>query len=509
VATVEKMRTGLASSEEIEQLLPFLTPEERAELDRLLDDGLVWHPLPGPQTQAYYCEADETYYGGGAGGGKTSLLIGLSVTAHQRSIIFRREFPQLRGILSECETLLAGRGRFNSQANLWRLDDGRRLEFGAVQYEGDVQKYQGRAHDFKGFDELPQFTERQYRFLIGWNRTVMAGQRCRVVGAGNPPTNTEGEWVIRRWAPWLDGQHPNPARPGELRYFAVIDGIDTEVEGPTPFEHKGEVITPKSRTFIPAGVKDNPYLMQSGYMAVLQAMPEPLRSQMLYGDFSVGVADDPWQVIPTEWVRAAQARWKDDARPKDTKGRALPMTALGVDVARGGGDKTVLARRFGTWFAPLEKHPGASTPDGPTVAALVAKALSDGGYANIDGIGVGASVYDHCRQQPGIRERVRSIIYSEAATERDRSKTLSFRNLRAYAYWSFREALDPKTGDSLALPPDPELLADLCAPKWSMSLSGVQVEAKEDIIKRIGRSPDSGDAVVLAALIRKRGVFVG
>jgi hypothetical protein len=495
--------------EEVGLLWPYLTEEERAEIEILAVSDQLWRPMPGPQTEAYLSRADELYYGGAAGGGKTALLIGLAVTAHHRSIVFRREFPQLRGILSECETLLAGRGRFNSQANLWRLDDGRRLEFGAVQYEGDAPKYQGRAHDLVAFDELPNFTERQYRFLIGWNRTTKPGQRCRVVSAGNPPTTAEGEWVIRYWAPWLDGQHPNPAKPGELRWFAVIAGVDKEVEDGSPFEYEGEMIQPRSRTFIPARLTDNPFLMQSGYMAVLQAMPEPLRSQMLYGDFSVGVADDPWQVIPTEWVRQAQARWKDDARPKDAKGRALPMTALGVDVARGGSDKTVLARRFGTWFAPLEKHPGASTPDGPTVAALVAKALSDGGYANIDGIGVGASVYDHCRQQSGIRERVRSIIYSEAVTERDKSKTLSFRNLRAYAYWSFREALDPKTGDNLALPPDPELLADLCAPKWSMSLSGVQVEAKEDIIKRIGRSPDSGDAVVLAALIRKRGVFVG
>jgi hypothetical protein len=479
------------------------------------NEAPTWTPLPGPQQQAYESEADELLYGGAGGGGKTDLLLGLAGTLHHRSIIFRREFPRLRGIIERSREIFNVRGdahgkdSYNESLHIWRLGNGRMIELASIQFEKDKENFRGRPHDLYGWDEVTEFSESMFRFVNGWNRTTRKGQRCRIVAASNPPSSAEGEWVIRYWAPWLDSQHPNPAKPGELRWFAVIAGVDKEVEDGSPFEYEGEMIQPRSRTFIPARLTDNPFLMQSGYMAVLQAMPEPLRSQMLYGDFSVGVADDPWQVIPTEWVRAAQARWKDDARPKDAKGKALPMTALGVDVARGGGDKTVLSRRFGTWFAPLEKHPGSSTPDGPTVAALVAKALVDGGYANIDGIGVGASVYDHCRQQSGIRERVRSIIYSEAVTERDKSKTLSFRNLRAYAYWSFREALDPKTGDNLALPPDPELLADLCAPKWSMSLSGVQVEAKEDIIKRIGRSPDSGDAVVLAALIRKRGVFVG
>ena len=78
-------------------------------------------------------------------------------------------------------------------------------------------------------------------------------------------------------------------------------------------------------------------------------------------------------------------------------------------------------------------------------------------------------------------------------------------NLRAEAYWRMREALDPDYGDDLALPDDSELLADLCAPRWEYTPRGVRVEEKEDIIKRIGRSPDAGDAAVLA-LLERRGV---
>jgi hypothetical protein len=86
-------------------------------------------------------------------------------------------------------------------------------------------------------------------------------------------------------------------------------------------------------------------------------LPEPLRSQMLNGDFKAGMVDDEWQVIPTAWVDAAMARWK----PKDV----LPeQDSLGVDVARGGKDETVIAPRYGNWYAELDCHEGKKTPDG-------------------------------------------------------------------------------------------------------------------------------------------------
>jgi hypothetical protein len=61
-----------------------------------------------------------------------------------------------------------------------------------------------------------------------------------------------------------------------------------------------------------------------------------------------------------------------------------------------------------------------------------------------------------------------------------------------------REALDPDSGQDIALPPDRDLRADLTAPRWSITARGIQVESKEEIRKRIGRSPDAGDAVMLA-----------
>src|SRR5690606_28848424 len=127
-----------------------------------------------------------------------------------------------------------------------------------------------------------------------WARTTDPRQRVRIIATGNPPTTAEGEWVIRYWRAWLDAQHPYPAQPGELRWYARVDNEDQERESGEPFAWKGETITPKSRTFIPALLRDNPHLSHDGrYEAVLQNLPEPLRSQLLFGDFTVGVEDDP------------------------------------------------------------------------------------------------------------------------------------------------------------------------------------------------------------------------
>ncbi|MBK8772689.1 MAG: terminase, partial [Rhizobiales bacterium] len=390
----------------------------------LASDRAMWRPLAGPQSQAYHSQADEIFYGGAAGGGKTDLLLGLALTAHARSIIFRREYPQLKAIVDRSYELVGDQGRFNVQSNTWKLD-GRTLEFGAVQYDHDVNKYQGRPHDLKCFDELPNFTEYQYTFLSGWLRTTRRGQRTRIVSAGNPPTSADGEWVIRRWAAWLDRSHPAPARPGDLRWYARVDGKEVEVETGAVFQHKQERIQPLSRTFIPARLTDNPFLAASGYGGRLQALPEPLRSQLLYGDFSVGLDDDPWQCIPTEWVRMAQARWRERERPD------APLTTVAVDVARGGKDKTVLSKRYGTWFAPLIKHPGQTTPDGPAVAGLVLQAIDAGANPSIhvDVIGVGASVYDNLRQLENLR--VAAVNFAEGSGAMDLSGRLTFANLRA------------------------------------------------------------------------------
>jgi len=480
----------------------------QGKLDRVVAFGQpIWQPLfdeadakvPTPQALAYDSAADLLLYGGAAGGGKTDLEIGLALTRHRRSIIYRRTFKQLVAIEERVAEILRSRKGYDKTGKVWKLPGGgRRLEFGACRHAGDEIAYQGRPHDLKCFDEVTHFLEHQFRFLCGWLRSARPGQRQRIVATGNPPTTGEGEWVIGFWAPWLDDQHPHPALPGELRWFAVLGGEEREVESGQPFEWKRELIQPRSRSFIPSRVEDNPYLMKTGYRATLQALPEPLRSQLLKGAFDAGREADPWQVVPTDWVKAAQARWRSRPKPK------TPMDTIGVDPARGGRDETVLSPRHGGWFAEQAVRPGSETPDGPTVAALVVSILRGGALANVDVIGIGAAVYDHLK---GNGISVKAMNGAEASQARDRSGSLGFVNKRAEWWWRMREALDPDYGEEIAMPPDRKLLVDLCTPKWRLAARGIQVESKEEIVKRIARSPDRGDAAVyaLAADPPKRG----
>lgn len=447
-------------------------------------------PWPGPQTDAYLSKADELFYGGAAGGGKTALLMGLAIQGHAKSIIFRREYSQIRGLEDEAQKLLGSRDGYNATEKVWRHGRDRVLEFGSVPNEWDRERYQGRAHSFIGFDEITHFTPSIYRYLIGWNRSDNPKERCRVVVTGNPPATAEGRWVVDYWAPWLDPTHPNPARPGELRWFTTIKGEDVELPGPDPVEIDGRMVTPRSRTFIAAKLEDNPALMDSGYAAVLESMPEPLRTMMREGRFDMAQQDADFQVVPSAWIDEAMKRWKEG------KPEGQAMTSIGVDVAQGGADSTVLAPRYGVWFDQLTRRKGIDTKDGPAVAGLIIQHLRDGAEINIDtGGGWGNSAYDHLKHQ---NMKVRGVTGASGSTSKTRDGKLAFVNKRAETWWKFREALDPAYGNGLALPPDPQLRADLASPTWKLTPRGIQIEGKDEIRKRLGRSPDSGDAVVLA-----------
>ena len=84
-----------------------------------------------------------------------------------------------------------------------------------------------------------------------------------------------------------------------------------------------------------------------------------------------------------------------------------------------------------------------------------------------------------------------SFVGSWESIEKTKDGALGFANKRAEVWWKFREGLDPDQPDGsvIALPPDPELRADLCAPTWKLTARGVLLESKDDIRKRLGRRP--------------------
>jgi hypothetical protein len=523
-----------------EQVRAAIQELEDASASVAADAVQIWAPLPAqpgrgfdmpdgrvlsPQELAIESFADELFFGGGPGGGKSQLAMGLAMTRHKNSIIFRREFTQFsgaEGLIAVAQEIVGLRDRYNANKHMFEnLPGGRKLEFGQTGSSiVDWLKWSGRPHDLKAFDEIPEIPEGAYRLLIAWLRTSREGQRTRVVGTGNPPLTSEGEWVIRYWAPWLDLRHPDPAGPGELRWFVTDDNdVDREVPGPkfgagrppvvvfggdikckhdttsNPMkcpECGGRIAWPRSRTFIPSSVEDNPTYMKTGYARVLGGLSGGFRN-LGSGNFGASIQDHPRQVIPTDWVLKAQARWTEDGKG------SWPLTQVGIDPSWGGGDEFVIAKRYGPWFEEPIAQRSTGMRTGPEGAQHVATHVPNKDVRiQIDSDSEGASTKDSL---VGLGyKKVIGLHGGHGTDSTDSTGEIRFANKRSKWHWLFRELLDPSKGHDIALPPDPQMRADLCAARYEHSVRGIRVEPKEDIKKRIGRSPDRGEGVIYAGI---------
>jgi hypothetical protein len=467
---------------------------ERAEVERMALEqtkGMAWVPNPGPQTDAYYSEADEVFYGGEAGGGKSHLAIGLALTAHRRSLILREFNADAQALGDVLLEVVGATDGWNGQLLRYKTAN-RLIKFAGMPAEKDKQRFKGDPHDLIVWDEVGDFFESQYEFVNGWNRTTVPGQRCRILATGNPPTRGKGLWVIRRWAAWLDPRHPSPALDGELRWYTTgEDGTEVEVDGPGPHQVGDQMVRARSRTFIRARLSDNPDLALTGYASTLAALPKELRDAYRDGRFDASIKDHPHQVIPTDWVLQAQKRWT----PKLPVG--IPMCAIAADPACGGPDDTVIAMRHDGYFQPLIVRPGKETPHGRDVAALIVLNRRNDAEVCIDmGGGYGGAPWEHLSDNGIV---ARAYKGAEATAKRTTEGKLGFTNLRSAAYWKFREALDPSQpgGSPIALPPDPELVADLTAPTFEITPRGIKMLPKDDVKELLGRSPGRADAVVM------------
>lgn len=197
-------------------------------------------------------------------------------------------------------------------------------------------------------------------------------------------------------------------------------------------------------------------------------------------------------VIPLSWIEAANARWL--ALQDDGKLKAGPYEAVGVDVSRSGGDKTVMALRHGQVISEI-RH--TSHEDTMTTTGRVIAAVGDTeAMPIVDVLNMGAGVVDRLRE---LGKPVIAFNASKGSKRKDSTNEFGFVNCRADAWWRMRELLHPESLAEIALPPDDKLIGDLTAPTWRVMSGGkIQIESKDDIKKRLGRSTDDGDAVIQA-----------
>lgn len=193
-------------------------------------------------------------------------------------------------------------------------------------------------------------------------------------------------------------------------------------------------------------------------------------------------------IIPLAWVEAAIERGRQinvgDCRPQ----------ILGVDVAVGGADLSVIAFRDGNDLYRLESW---TTGDSLLAAERVQRFAVKGTRVIVDPIGVGDGTLRTLQRDPTLT--VIPFVASAGTKRRDKSGLMRFVNKRAAAWWNLRELLDPANEHPISLPDLPELVGELTAPGWREVAGGkIQVESKDDIRRRIGRSTDYADAVVQA-----------
>lgn len=495
VASLQRTRESLAA----------LPEDELAELTKDIMSAtkdLKWIPNAGPQTDAYNSKADVLLFGGEQGGGKSQIILGLAFNCHQKSLIMRRQYTDLSGLVDATIKINGGKDGFNGSPPPSLKNDKISIEFGACSKPGDEQSFMGRERDLLALDEATQFSEQQVRFLMGWVRSTNPNQRCRTVLATNPPLTTEGQWVIKMFAPWLDETFPFPKKPGDLAWVITDEnGEDKWVDGPGEYEvhlpNGTRMVRATSRTYIPSSLKDNPFLDADGkYRAQIDAMQEPYRS-LLTGGFKASFRDSPHQVIPTAWVREAQKRW----RAQPTPHHGVPMCAMGVDCSGGGSDPLVLAPRYDGWFAPPIVIPGREIPklsSGSFIALTAIQHRRNNALIIIDmGGGFGGGAYEMLKTN---QIPTKAYKGNEKTTKKTKDNQREFFNVRSQAIWQFREALDPDQpgGSQICLPDDAELVADLCAPTFEPDLTKVKIENKEDVRKRLGRSTNKGDAVIMS-----------
>lgn len=314
----------------------------------------VLAPQPGPQEDFLASRADIAIVGGAAGVGKTYALL-LEVLRHHRNprffpVIFRRTYPRITqagGMWDESTELYHGIAKANTRDHSWTFPSGSRLTFSHLQHESTRLDYKGAQIPLIGWDQLEEFTERQFWYLLSRNRSV-AGIRPYIRATCNPVPDDDptGGWLHRLLSWWIDDEsgYAIAERSGVVRFFIRDD--DTLVWADTPAELRERFdIEPQSITFIPGTLADNPILeaKDPSYRSKLQALPRVERERLLAGNWKIRASAgdffrrsyfDVLEAAPTEVVSRDRVRSWDLAASEAKLRKDDPDYTVGLRVSR-------------------------------------------------------------------------------------------------------------------------------------------------------------------------------
>jgi phage terminase large subunit len=231
------------------------------DLSISFDGKLIYEPLP--QQRKFHLSPSKYRLGGGsAGGGKTYMLIAEAIMRSMKydfpltGAIFRRSYPELDGtiIRTMLEVLPRWFYKYNQSQHVMTLKNGSIIEFCYAENDNDVIRYQSREWDWLAVDELTHFSLYQWTYLLSRLRTVKPINTKFF--AGTNPGGIGHDWVKQRW---------------------ITKKCDDENYKPEEFD------------FIPASLRDNPYIMERNpdYIENLKMLPEKEREALLEGNWDI------------------------------------------------------------------------------------------------------------------------------------------------------------------------------------------------------------------------------
>jgi hypothetical protein len=213
-----------------------------------------------------------------------------------------------------------------------------------------------------------------------------------------------------------------------------------------------------------------------------------------------------WNGISPEQGVDSLIRWEWCVEASQREPKGLGEMALGVDVANSeDGDLAAIARGQGSSLTHIEDFPCPNSNQLGDQAFILMKRFNvSADHVGVDGVGVGAGTVNKLLEYGQQIVNIQSGAKAQEVYSGNIRMQEEFNNLRSQMWWQMR--LDLQFGDEsgLVLPFDEELFVDLCAPKWKRERNFIVVESKDTIKKRLGRSPNKGDAVVYWNWVRQR-----